>query len=138
MTINIFNGQPNIILQYLTTILNIAVSWIDTTIVKEVSTNFWQGQSEYNYEIKIYWIQFTLDTVRLMTLHVRKQLTNFALNWFLTVKCDKWSWTTKKFKVKVGGKWEIFWTKSYLSFWMAFFLKNQHKKIRRSWPQKIG
>ena len=46
LTINIFNGQPNIILKYLTTILNIAVSWIDTTIVKEVSTNFWQGQSE--------------------------------------------------------------------------------------------
>ena len=46
LTINKFNGQPNIILKYLTTILNIAVSWIDTTIVKEVSTNFWQGQSE--------------------------------------------------------------------------------------------
>ena len=46
LTINIFNGQPNIILKYLTTILNNAVSWIDTTIVKEVSTNFWQGQSE--------------------------------------------------------------------------------------------
>ena len=46
LTINIFNGQPNIILKYLTTILNTAVSWIDTTIVKEVSTNFWQGQSE--------------------------------------------------------------------------------------------
>ena len=42
LTINIFNGQPYIILKYLTTILNIAVSWIDTTIVKEVSTNFWQ------------------------------------------------------------------------------------------------